>query len=269
MAKYEIPPGHNGNLTAEQEDKLRQLWQTVFTLYDMFEANDPSLGIDEFTSEAAAQNLAAQREVSKKQNAPMKRMANNLTVPKGGSIADHFIALAKKDNVDTAAFTKRFREMLEAHTVESIRSMVIEAVKHDHPDALALRFLRARKWDVERSLVMMITAMNWRYFEAKVDSDIMCNGEKQAVKDEKHADGKKQKVAADFMKQLRMGKAYVHGSDREGRPISVVRVRLHKPFDQSAESLERFITYTIETARFGLAPPIETAVRHNPQLECC
>lgn len=68
----------------------------------------------------------------------------------------------------------------------------------------------------------------------------------------------------DFMSQLRLGKSYVHGLDKDGRPICFVRVRLHKPGDQSEESLERSIVYIMETTRLMLHPPVDTAV--SPSL---
>ena len=145
--------------------------------------------------------------------------------------------------------------MLAHHNSESIRSMILECIKCDHPDALVLRFLRARKWEIDRALIMMFSAMDWRYNKAKVDSDIMKNGEGGAVADEKNND-----IAHDFMRQIRPGKGFLHGTDRLGRPISYVRVRLHKPMAQKVEALERFIIYQIETGRLALEAPVETAV---------
>ena len=64
-----------------------------------------------------------------------------------------------------------------------------------------------------------------------------------------------------------MGKSYLHGLDNAGRPMCIVRARLHKAGEQTEESLERFTVYTIETARLFLRPPIDTAVSpsHPPQ----
>jgi hypothetical protein len=59
---------------------------------------------------------------------------------------------------------------------------------------------------------------------------------------------------------MRMGKSYVHGVDKAGRPICVARVRLHRPGAQSEEALERYIVHVIESVRLMLVPPVETAV---------
>lgn len=62
-----------------------------------------------------------------------------------------------------------------------------------------------------------------------------------------------------FIKQLRMGKSFLHGMDKEGRPICFVRVRLHKQADQSEEALEKYTVYIMETARLMLRDPVDTA----------
>jgi hypothetical protein len=92
----------------------------------------------------------------------------------------------------------------------------------------------------------------------------MTNGEAQAFKHASSADPAKKQKGEEFLKQMRMGKSFLHGVDKFGRPICVVRVRLHRAADQEVDTLERFTVYTIETARLLLAPPVETAVIHYP-----
>jgi hypothetical protein len=158
--------------------------------------------------------------------------------------------------------TAEFKAAIANIPPEELRRTFWSMVKHDHPDALLLRFLRARKWDVEKALVMMISTMQWRLNEMHVDDDIIKNGELGALNTT--GDAKAKKNAEDFLTQLRMGKSYLHGLDKEGRPMCFVRARLHKAGEQTEESLERFTVYTIETARMLLRPPIDTAV--SPSL---
>lgn len=66
------------------------------------------------------------------------------------------------------------------------------------------------------------------------------------------------------MSQLRMGKSFLHGWDKTGRPICHVRVRLHKAGEQSEASLERYTIYIMETARLMLSPQVDTAVSTPP-----
>ncbi|KAF3929687.1 hypothetical protein AA313_de0204310 [Arthrobotrys entomopaga] len=58
--------------------------------------------------------------------------------------------------------TKELKAILERQTGDELRLAYWEAVKYDNPDALILRFLRARKWDVEKAITMMLTTIHWR-----------------------------------------------------------------------------------------------------------
>jgi len=154
--------------------------------------------------------------------------------------------------------TKAYHETLAKHAPEEIRATIWSMVKHDHPDALLLRFLRARKWDEHKALVMLMSCMNWRADESHVDDDIMVNGEKQAFEHEAGTNAELKQAGVDFLSQMRSAKTYIHGVDKSGRPISIAHARLHKAGDQSQESLERYTVYLIETSRLMLTPPADT-----------
>src|SRR5690606_35602302 len=66
------------------------------------------------------------------------------------------ILSTKEGDDDKYGQTKHFYDTLASQTPESIRATIWSMVKHDHPDALLLRFLRARKWDVEKALIMLV-----------------------------------------------------------------------------------------------------------------
>ncbi|MBE3049197.1 hypothetical protein IMZ48_43210 [Candidatus Bathyarchaeota archaeon] len=57
-----------------------------------------------------------------------------------------------------------------------------------------------------------------------------------------------------------MGKSYLYGKDKVGRPICFVRTRLHRQGDHSEAALERNTVFVIETCRMLLKPPVDTAV---------
>jgi len=143
---------------------------------------------------------------------------------------------------------KDFRAALATQTPAELREAFWSMVKNDNPDALLLRFMRARKWDVEKALVMLLGTVQWRTTEMKVH-EVIYQGEsgRVAVGDN------------DFLYQLRAGKSFIHGWDKVGRPICYVRVRLHRAGEQSEESLERYTIYIMETARLMLDSQADTA----------
>jgi hypothetical protein len=246
----EIPPGRPGNLTPEEEEKLRKLWQAIFNLCGVGEdAGKPA-------SAPAPQERPSTPEPEKKSRFGVfrKKTDSKSSTPNGSPPRD-----AAED--DKYGQTKQFYETLATQSPETIRHTIWTMIKHDHPDAVVLRFLRARKWDVEKALVMFVSTMNWRHTEMHLDDDIMKNGEAGALADEQSGSGPAKALGHDFLQQLRMGKNFLHGTDKSGRPICFVRVRLHRAADQSEESIERSTVYTIETTRMLIEAPVDTAVR--------
>lgn len=291
----ELPPGRVGNLTPEQDEKLRQFWAAVFKVYQFdltgFESANAADGTDAPDDDddgAGAAALGPTSSIaagdSKKKDKKKKRSLFKRSKKDGGSKdgsskdgspADEPVAAVTKavSTVDLTATSeddkygqsKLFQEALANQSPESIRDTIWSMVKHDHPDALVLRFLRARKWDVDKALVMLVSTMHWRAQDMHVDDDIMLKGEGGAAEEAASSTDEKAKtVSEDFLAQMRMGKSFLHGSDKQGRPICIVRVRLHHQGDQVEESVERCTVYTIETARMALHPPVDTAVSTSP-----
>lgn len=238
-------PGRPGNLTADQEAKLRELWTATLKVFGV-QAQDKTEDLKDLQPGSVA--ATPDQKAKKKKHSMFKR--NKDDDGEGTST----------DQEDKYGQSKEFQQVLATENPENLRKAFWSMVKHDHPDGLLLRFLRARKWDVHNALVMLIATMNWRMKTMHVDDDIMKKGEGQAVTDSLSSNTAVKKEAQDFLAQLRVGKSFLHGTDREGRPMCFVRVRLHKQGEQSETSLERYTVYTIETARLLLAPPVDTAV---------
>ena len=263
----EIAPGRPGNLTPEQEEKLRKLWQLVFRVCAVHldaEAEVPAAA--PVPTSAPAPTSAAQDKQKKSRLSMFSRRGKKEEPEPDAAPASPgpppVVVLSQNHEDDKYGQTKDFHETLATQSPESIRATIWGMVKHDHPDALLLRFLRARKWDVEKALVMLVSTMNWRAQEMKVDEDIMRGGDAAAAIAEKDSSNPTaQRLGRDFLAQARMGKSFIHGTDKAGRPICYVRVRLHKQGEQVEESLERYTVYVIETCRYLLQPPVDTAVR--------
>lgn len=251
-------PGRPGNLTKEQEIKLKELWTEAFRVF----------GIDLHVEHGDSSERNTDHALGAAESDKRKKKRTNLfgrkSASEGSAETQTGGAKSSGEADDKFGLTKEFQQTLATMTPEEIREAFWSMVKHDNPDGLLLRFLRARKWDVHKALVMLIATMRWRLKEMKVDDDIVKNGEGGAVTDSQSSDKAVKNEAADFMKQLRLGKSFLRGTDKEGRPICHARVRLHKQGEQSEASLERYTVYIIETARLVLAPDVDTAVSFDP-----
>ena len=256
--------GHQGNLTAEQEAKLREFWGATLRVFGVQPPANAESAASEAVDEAVAPDSTVagttqDKQKSKKRLGLFKSKKDKDSKETAGSPLTPGSPASTED--DKYGQTKEFHETLANSTPEELRAAFWSMVKADHPDVLLLRFLRARKWDVERALIMLVSTMRWRAKDVHVDDDIIANGEPVALETSKSGDKAAAKEAEDFLTQMRLGKSFLHGCDKEGRPLCHVRVRLHKQGEQSETALERYTVFTIETARYMLVPPVETAVK--------
>jgi len=233
-----IHPGHLGNLTQDEQAKLQETWRRLskicgMGLEDALEEDDSPVGATVTEGGETAKNSRRARFGRKKTDA----------VNKDKAAAD-----------DKYGQTKQFQQALKENSPEDIRKALWANIKADHPDAVLLRFLRARKWDVDKALVMMISALNWRTRDMHVEEKILRQGEGVAFKEKLTKDDE------GFLHQFRIGKSFMHGVDKEGRPLFIVRSKLHIPGQDSEKSLEDFTVHMIETARLTLREPVDTAV---------
>ncbi|KAF3005034.1 hypothetical protein E8E13_009124 [Curvularia kusanoi] len=265
------PAGRPGTLTPQEEEKLRELWALTMKVFGVHGSPEESNGVEPAAEAPAATPAtpapAAEKEKKKSKLSVFSRhkkdkadKAEAEATPASGTSTPDIGRLSLSTDDDKFGQTAEFKAAIANIPAEDMRNAFWSFVKHDHPDALLLRFLRARKWDVEKALVMMVSTIKWRMGEMHVDDVIVKNGELGALEDATQTkDAKAKKDDEGFLEQLRMGKSYLHGLDNAGRPMCFVRARLHKAGEQTEESLERYTVYTIETARLLLRPPIDTA----------
>lgn len=98
-------------------------------------------------------------------------------------------------------------------------------------------------------------------------ADILASGEIGAALTEKRlaspstkAEKEEKADAEGFLKQLRLGKSYVRGTDRAGRPVVWIKVKLHRGGDQTVKSLEQFGVWHIESTRLMFGEGVSSAV---------
>lgn len=256
MMNGETPPGRPGNLTSEQEAKLREFWTAVLQVFGVPELSNGSNSTADVTS--TLKKIESKSRVETGSDRQKKKRKSGFFGRRHHD--DDSGDEAAADAEDKYGQTKEYHKVLENRAPEELRTAFWSMVKHDDPDALLLRFLRARKWNVQNALVMLVATMNWRQQEMHVDDDIVRRGEGGSLDDSSSSDAAVKKEGHDFLTQMRIGKSFLHGTDKDGRPICFVRVKLHKAGEQTEASIERFTVYTIETARLLLTSKIDTAV---------
>lgn len=141
-----------------------------------------------------------------------------------------------------------YMRYLDDSSHEMFRQNLWSFMLSEHPDGLVLHFLRARKWDIEQSMSMLTSAITWRE-QRNIDIAVIRTGENVALKEDLSADEK------GFIAQYRSGKGYVRGTDKEKRPIFIIRARLHDPHLQTSHAMELYILHNIESIRVLLQSP--------------
>lgn len=259
MAADGPKPGFLGNLSQDQETKLQKLWNVVLKAVD-----SPSTE----ASNGSAEEPASPSQSVRRQSLLGRTQSNlsDISTAKSTSQYQQKVLASLRELGIKAQETKMVEKALSQITPTELRQGILDLLKHDHPDSMLLRFLRARKWDIPRAFAMAMEAVVWRVKEMHVDDDVMAKGELHALKQERSSYSAEQKAGKDFLSQMRMGKAFVHGKDKLGRPIVTIRVQLHKPGAQSEEALERYIVHVIESVRLTLSFPVETAVSTSMPL---
>ncbi|KTW31580.1 hypothetical protein T552_00218 [Pneumocystis carinii B80] len=159
--------------------------------------------------------------------------------PKNSEEMGHF------DNKNVSKKLLKERHILSCFF--SLYDVFWEMVKMDHPDVVLLRFLRARKWDTSKSFIMLATTVYWRK-EIGVE-EILRKGEAGAIETGDDA----------FMKQLRLGKSFIQGVDRENRPICYIRTHLHRAGEQPDLTIHQYTILLMESARLMITYPVQTA----------
>jgi hypothetical protein len=180
MAPLELP-GRPGNLTEEQVVKLKEMWSTAFKVFGIPVSNDTAV---EETSEITVVDEIQRTDTvdttkekkGKKMGSLFKKKKEKDASPapstREGSV--DISKLAITDGDDKYSQSKEFKEALATSTPQQIHDTFWKMVKADHPDSLFLRFLRARKWDVGKAMVMLIATMHWRSAELDVPSSVDC-----------------------------------------------------------------------------------------------
>ncbi|OLL22621.1 CRAL-TRIO domain-containing protein [Neolecta irregularis DAH-3] len=213
--------GRPRSLSSSQEQCLKDMWAAVFILFSTVE---PING--------EHNNIFTDKKDLRKHKLKLAALLNKKS------------AVVVDPAQDKYSLTKDMRDDLANKDPKDLRAAFWNFVKLENPDTWLLRFLRARKWDVHRAFVMLLSTIHWRTSEMcypKVDR-LAAEGEEYFFLNNDE----------EFIKQLQSGKAFMYGSDKEGRPLSYIKPRLHFPAHQSLETMQKFTSFYMETAIFFL-----------------
>jgi hypothetical protein len=249
-----IPTGYLGNLNPAQYNALHQLWGCLLTVIDhgveKRESCDEPFSPRSFNSDSSTTpTLPGSKRLH-------RRPSRVSTDSRRTSI--HLSNSQYRNLGLGSSEIKQLQKIMMIVTPDEIREGLLNGLKIDHPDALLLRFLRAKKWDVGKAFILFLDSIVLRTKVWHVDDEILLRGELYAIKQIRSSDPRKRRLGSEYIRPFRNGKSFIHGVDRAGRPIVTTRVRYHIPSEQSAKMTCQYILQSIETSRLLLKHPLET-----------
>ncbi|PWN21942.1 CRAL/TRIO domain-containing protein, partial [Microstroma glucosiphilum] len=141
---------------------------------------------------------------------------------------------------------KEMRNFLHKYGGQRLRKVFWQMVKGEHPDAIMLRCLRARKWDIDRALAILGAIAAWRV-EERVE-EIAQGGEARLAQ------------TRGGINVHQKGISYAHGAAINGEPIYIIEVGRHYSSSQTQEELKQKIILDLETLASLMPPPVERKV---------
>lgn len=255
MTTLEIEPGYVGNLDSTQEQKLLQFWRILMQSWD---SDVPPLDPARRLSISSNATNKAYRRFFSLSRAPAQPTEEEIT-----AIPANLLSTLKGLDAGSSEL-KTVGSLLIKLPGDKLRSAFLTLLKQDHPDALLLRFLRAEKWNVPKAWIKFVSSLNWRVNEYKVDEEVLLKGEEHNLeKSRLEGNSAEKKDGEGYVLQLNTGKGYLHGCDKFGRPICIVRVRTHDPSQQTQKGLFDYIIHCIESVRYLQVAPVESMVSNS------
>lgn len=219
--------GQLGHLTPEQTEKLQTFWVRIYEVFDGDVEIDQTVPTS-FKGQEAPSTPVEKVEKAEKRGWLFRKTSSPAPPSPAPSESSKDISKIRFTGAD-------------------IQKAFWRVTMMTHPDVFVLKFLRARKWNIDDALKMFLEALKWRIVE---------NIEELYELSDVELDAK----YPGFINQLKIGKAYIRGTDETERPLSFIRARLHKGADQPAETTHRFTLYTMECGRLLVTPGVEKIV---------
>ncbi|GAA5816871.1 hypothetical protein MFLAVUS_010405 [Mucor flavus] len=126
-------------------------------------------------------------------------------------------------------------------------------VASNNPDSTILRFLRARKWDLDASYNMLTNTLRWR-LEMRAN-EIASLGQTGLINELEKA---KPGLGVAFKDQLDLKMVTLGGPDKQARGACFVNVQIHHKENQPLEVMKLLTLYMVETSRVVCDYPMDT-----------
>ncbi|KAN0062650.1 hypothetical protein ACQY0O_004840 [Thecaphora frezii] len=269
---YYSQPGYRGNLSPSQSRALFQLWRRFLRLCDS--SNHATAPPASFRPARPFHRAAASEPYPISTASSASASASRDTLPVHHASPDpdcyhhHHADLAAfnhgaaasadkqgglppvddklKDHLRSLEESKGMHDFLRLHGGAALRREFWAMVKGEHPDAVMLRFLRARKWSVDRALAAIGSTCAFRV-QHNV-SQLVKRGELGLVQ------------TRGGMNIFRNGISYIAGATDAGEPIYLIEVGSHYSSNQTAEELKNSVIYMQEVLSLMMPPPVEKKV---------
>ncbi|KAI3403106.1 CSR1 [Candida oxycetoniae] len=165
---------------------------------------------------------------------------NNQHQQNGGSAIDLFQASVNNPvrvNPDISLL-----HSFSQYNPKEIHQAYFKTLRNDLPDNLFLKFIRARKWDTEKAMDMLLKSLNWRANEFPTD-DWAMEGDSPS-----YLSGTNQ----GFIKNFTTEKSWIKGRDKNNNPIFMFQAKKHLTADSPLPQNQRYAVVTIEWVRLFL-----------------
>jgi hypothetical protein len=184
-------PHYAGNLTAEETQKLKTMWTRLFALFEQ------------------KGDTIQKKEVEEKKSSGL---FSSFHKKKNNGFNDENYFLGQSADPRWAQYPlEKALPLIPGHLLRiSFWGMVCTA----NPDATVLRFLRARKWDLDQSFNMLTNTLRWR-LEMRLD-EMVALGETGLIQ---ALEASKKGLGESFRKQLKLKMVSLGGPDKEGRGV--------------------------------------------------
>ena len=131
---------------------------------------------------------------------------------------------------DAPPETDDLRKALDEFTGSSLRDEFYRFLRHDYADLLPMRFLKARGWQVDVAMRMLLTCLSFR--RANIARAMTSEVE----------------GTPEFLAALHRGKSFVPCYDDRGRTVTYIKLAHHARGDCSQDVFERYTLYAMEHA---------------------